>query len=163
MALEVTSKQARAFRAFMASVEELPLQKKITEAVNKHGSFEGDLEYLNDLTIDDIITLVVTGDFRIVYTELENHERQLSALYLGEEAINEVYAAYIIGLKNSNKFFGGTYDHPILDDKYIFVDNRQRPYSYPNQFQEEGKEYEYIHKFPNQMDDFEEFLIKRGL
>ncbi|AGE60833.1 hypothetical protein I907_gp69 [Bacillus phage Eoghan] len=163
MALEVTSKQARAFRAFMASVEELPLQKKITEAVNKHGSFEGDLEYLNDLTIDDIITLVVTGDFRIVYTELERHEYVLSALYLGEESINEVYAAYLIGLKNSNKFFGGTYDHPILDDKYIFVDSRQRPYSFPPQFEEADKEYEYIHKFPNQMDDFEEFLIKRGL
>lgn len=163
MSLEVTSKQARAFRAFMASVEELPLQKKITEAVNKHGSFEGDLEYLNDLTIDDVITLVVTGDFRIVYTELERHEYMLSALYLGEEEISERMACYLIGLKNSNKFFGGTYDHPILDDKYIFVDSRQRPYTLPQQFEEEGKQYEYINRFPNQMDDFEEFLIKRGL
>lgn len=163
MALEVTSKQARAFRAFMASVEDLPLQKKLTEAVAKHGSFEDDLAYLNDITMDELITLVVTGEFRIIYTDLEIHERQLSALYLGEEAINEVYAAYLIGLRNSNKFFGGTYDHPILDDRYIFVDSRQRPYGFPNQFEEEGKEYEYIHKFPNQMDDFEDFLIKRGL
>ncbi|QMS41941.1 hypothetical protein Bolokhovo_71 [Bacillus phage Bolokhovo] len=161
--LEVTSKQGRAIRAFLDEVKELPLQNRISQAVANHGSFEGDFEFLNELSMDDIITVIVTQDFKVVYNKFEQHEIILSSLYLGGDPIVQKFASYIVGLRNANKFFGGSYDHPILDEKYIFTNEQGEVYDFPEQFIEEGKEYEYIHMFPNRINELDEFLIERGL
>ncbi|AMR60106.1 hypothetical protein LEO2_68 [Bacillus phage Leo2] len=161
--LKVTSKQGRAIRAFLEEVKDLPLQKRISEAVAKHGSFEGDLQFLNELSMDDIITVIVTQEFEVVYSKFEQHEILLSSFYLGGDPLVQKYASYIIGLKNAIKFFGAEYDHPILDDKYIFVNEQGEVWDYPEQFMEEGKEYEFVYQFPFQINDLDDFLIKRGL
>lgn len=161
--LEVTSKQGRAIRAFLDEVKELSLQKRISQAVTNHGSFEGDLAFLNELSMDDIITVIVTQEFKVVYSKFEQHEILMSSLYLGGDPIVQKFASYIIGLRNANKFFGANYDHPILDEKYIFVNEQGEVYDYPEQFIEEDKEYQYVHMFPNRINELDEFLIERGL